>query len=457
MDWTATARDVASACGLPWVLLPVPGALAVWISRRPPEILRETVARLGTLAVITTLPVAALAVALPHGDALLGPDNALALNLLIYRLHDWVEHRWWLGPAFVVPMLVGTGFLSYVTCQPGVIKAAGRVTGVVGRISLALYVLSLFSLVAPGPVALNIDAATEATRARLQVQLNLQRDAETEYLATNTLHVLLGEPSNAAQQGLADVARDVMTLAQRLGCANDTTQPKCRSSLPPAVARAFAQALNKETGTPAAGATTASPAPADAGAATPARPETLPERAAALAKATTTTERLHERSEALAETLDATAGAMADALPFGQLAKAVLGELFGVIGRAGAAMLSPGAEPAAQPDDPAFRRTAQLLSRAVAAAAAILHRAVAARGPFVLLRSADATQAELDQAERAAAQPESTVSDLLTPELRAALADRDRTMAAAADRAGADFLRYILDRDRGGRIEEGAR
>ena len=395
----ACAAAIALIWMSPWLLLPVVGAIVAHANSRLPEPLRDPVKRLGLLTAYSTLPVGIVGLALAVGKGLLPPDDFLWLMVRVYDLHQWTGDQIWLKPVVLVPLLCGVGILSIAIGRPGIIARFGQFAGLTGQAALSLYVLSLFSLVTPGPFELKLDDATSEMRGRLQVSLQLQRDAEKEYLAKKAVMVLLEDKAALEHSHLVDVVRDAEIIARRLGCARDVTN--CGL-----VRAAFEQSLPKldAPAPPLLGAPMASSGPTRGS--TPPESDGLPALEAAVVAADAATVMLRKKDKEAEKAIDAMIGTLADLLPFGEIANSVVGEIAAAVAsRFGDALVERSLEmtglAAAALDELAVSQLVADVPRAIAQAAAALHDGVVRRGSWVLVRGPDAPQEELDQDERA--------------------------------------------------------
>ena len=409
----ACAAAIALIWISPWLLLPVAGAIVARASCRLPGPLRDPVKRLGWLTTYSTLPVGIAGLALAVGKGVLPPDDFLWLMLRTYDLHQWTDHQIWLKPVVLVPLLGAAGILSIATARPEIIARFGRLAGLAGQAALSLYVLSLFSFITPGPFVMKLNEADQLERNHLKTSLQLQRDAEKEYLANMAVMVLLENKAVEESSHLADITRDAEIIARRLGCARDAA-PTATCGMVPSIRTAFERSLPKldASAPPASDGRRASGGPT-LGAAS-AEPEGLPALKQAVADADTATERLRKKGKAAMETIYAMIGTLADLLPFDPPVTAVVSEIcVAVAARYGDTLEKRSDEVmhlgVAALDELGVRRLIADVPRAIAQAAATLHDAAVRGGPWVLVLGPDATQEELDSEERFIKEIETTM------------------------------------------------
>jgi hypothetical protein len=229
-------------------------------------------------------------------------------------------------------------------------------------------------------------------RGRLQASLQLQRNVAKQYLATQSVMVLLADKEAVAQSHLVDVARDADGILRRIGCAPQATS-RFECLMAPNLEAAFEKSL-PELNAPS-GATEGATAP---------QPDGLPALAQAVAGADAATDTLRRKNEAAATTIDAMIGTLADLLPFGELANAVMGEISAAVASrfddaVVAQLFALTGFVAAALDGAGVKRLVADVPRAIAEAARRIHDAVVRRGPWVLVVGLDATQDLLDLTE----------------------------------------------------------
>jgi hypothetical protein len=395
----------------PWLLLPLTGLAVARTTFCLPRPLQDPVERLGWLTMYSTLPVGIAGLALAIGKKELPADDYLWLMLRIYDLHQWTDNQVWLKPVFLAPLLGAAGILAIIMARPGIIAWLGWFAGLAGQAALSLYVLSLFSLVTPGPFELKLDEITAEMRDRLQLSLQLQQDAEKKYLADKAVAVLLSDKGAIEQSHVIDVIRDAETIARRLGCRRDAT-PAAGCGMTLSVRLAFEQSLPQlEPDSPVPRDRTATGAP-DSSA--PLQLSELPVLTQAANVADATTDMFRKRSQAVKATIDAMIDTLADLLPFGELANSAFGDLSDAIAdRYGDPLIERAAAlgrlALGALDQLSVSRIVADVPRAIAQAATALHDAVLNRGPWVLALGPNALQEELDRLERTIKDIETTM------------------------------------------------
>jgi uncharacterized membrane protein len=428
-------KTVAAAVGILllaaislWALVPLAALLAARVSRRLPPPYDEAAERTAVLTFYATLPAAILGVLFSLFRAIASPGDALALTVRIYTWHHWLKDQVWLEPEVLVPAFVLAGGLSVWLARPGPVAALGRAAQLAGRATLAIYVLSLFSFVAPGPVTYHVDTMTAEQRDRLKVRMALNLDAEKQYLSDGAIAASLSDQASPDRTGIVQVVAEVAKLAQRFGC-NRNEETMCTCPVLQDFAHTFAEALPPPDVSPATPAASDDRQP----------PAALPDILRASAQADEAAETIDKRREAMKTTLDNAVASIADWLPFGSLATASIGEIAAAVStRYGDTLitrmsaLTPAAERAAIAGVPA----------AIAQAAAWLRDAVAQRGALVLVLGLGASADLLDLTERnvqaaeSRLRPGQTIMDLARDEARAENARLHAISAGAVDRPG---------------------
>jgi hypothetical protein len=292
-------------------LLAVPFAAAVSAVKADrifPARMRDPVRRLAWLSVYATLPAGVVGLGLAVGRGVVPNESYFQFMLGVYDAAEWYDGQPWAQPVVLAPLTLLVGVLSIALRRPEVIARLGYTLGLVGKLSLGLYVLSLFTLIAPGPFVLQLGQTTDELRDRLAKLLHDQQTEGTFYLATQVVAGTLSDPTTRSQ--FSEIVRSTAQVRQRLGCPPDSFS----SCWPAPGAEMFKRAM------PHPG-----PRVPD-----PPLPATRDLRALHqdLSEAEAEVGVIKEREKATQDTIDATVAAMTDLLPFGKLANAIAGELW---------------------------------------------------------------------------------------------------------------------------------
>jgi hypothetical protein len=296
----------------PLLAVPLAAAVAAKVGRLLPKSVRDPAQPLAWLTVYVTLPAGIVGLALALGRDVVPTEFYFRFMLEVYDVAEWSDRQLWMQPIMLGPLAMVVGVLSIAFRRPEVIARLGRGLGLLSKLSLALYVLSLFTLVSSGPFKLQLGQTTDELRDRLAAALREQQTAGEFYLATRIVAATLSDGDPTIQSQFAEIVRDTAEVRRRLGCSS-TSNVSC---WPAPDAAMFERAMPRQD---QARFTADPPMPATTD---------LRVLRRHLQEAEARTKAIEERQKATQETIDATVAAMTDLLPFGKLANAIAGELW---------------------------------------------------------------------------------------------------------------------------------